>query len=891
MELLTLAILVFCIVLWSLLTALRNEMKVLRARLEHLEAQQVRRREKVAPDSPVNDGALLTAEDEPAERSATPTAAFSAAEQGLWKSGPLAGPPGNAQPAVQQAFVQPVVEGTAPQSPFTPSIPDSSPPRRPMSSRTIFALLGAAVTLGGAAWFMAALARSGVLTRELQLGLAALLGVALYALAHRPSRIIGEAMRGLGYAVLALCVGALVGADVAPPGAALTGILLLSVLVGVHGVRQGRLLGTATALSGASLSTWILADNLGGPLTAQLCLLGILACTVYAEGRLKSPASALLALLPAVSVLGLVVTAGLHEQLGTPPMWAALLLGAAGSALTIGLKSIGLKSESRGSPVSDRARPAPRLPARNVLGATGILLAGLAGAAPLLQPYLDGSGIRQNLSTLTLLLVGGVMAGAALWLQRRSPQPLLRDALLGVGVGTLGAALALGIDGLRLSSRLLGLASATALTGSWMGSVPWRRIGAAGLLLVLLDHLVDPWPSSGVVALLVLGTAAALAGRSGALLAGVSGAVLGLGLSTLLRPSSVLGFSVPFVFAVLAVALLYGASRLLSRSQPTRAATLAWATTGAGLMLLPLSQILGGQPYQAALQGLIAGAVLYLALGARQIVGTPWSGFLSAPRLIVPLELLGVATVTIGLLAWTLRALLDGQSLPPLALLLSLLAVVVATLPGESRWFWRAWPPLGLSALASLVVMLGSPASGAEASLTLLGTAVTLAALWLLITPAGLNLLKLRQSKLQVPPALSAAFIQDAVFPALTLVLLALMGRTLELLIRHSVSGSTELFTFTTAFSVVLLVGAVLLLGQARQQRIPLRWWVALVAFGLAALKLVFIDFGDLGGMARGAATVVIGLLLLGIGQLAPRPESVLPDPVLPATDLSGPQG
>ena len=41
----------------------------------------------------------------------------------------------------------------------------------------------------------------------------------------------------------------------------------------------------------------------------------------------------------------------------------------------------------------------------------------------------------------------------------------------------------------------------------------------------------------------------------------------------------------------------------------------------------------------------------------------------------------------------------------------------------------------------------------------------------------------------------------------------------------------------------------------------------------LAACKLVFVDLDDLGGMARGAATVLIGLLLLGIGQLAPRPE------------------
>ena len=146
--------------------------------------------------------------------------------------------------------------------------------------------------------------------------------VLLYALAGRPAPIISEAMRGLGYGILTLCVGALAGAGVVPPAVVLLGILLLSLAVGLHGVRQGRLLGTATALAGASISTWILADNLPTPAMAQLALLGIMACTVFAERRLAErglvqPTSALLSLFPA-GVLGLVVTTSAYAQPGTP---------------------------------------------------------------------------------------------------------------------------------------------------------------------------------------------------------------------------------------------------------------------------------------------------------------------------------------------------------------------------------------------------------------------------------------------------------------------------------------------------------------------------------------------------------------------------------------------
>ena len=106
--------------------------------------------------------------------------------------------------------------------------------------------------------------------------------------------------------------------------------------------------------------------------------------------------------------------------------------------------------------------------------------------------------------------------------------------------------------------------------------------------------------------------------------------------------------------------------------------------------------------------------------------------------------------------------------------------------------------------------------------------------------------------------------------PALLLGLLALMGRTFELLNR---GATTDWLTTTTTSSVVLLGSSVVALLVARRRNSPLRWWVALAAFGVASFKLVFVDFGDLGGTLRGGATVVIGLLLLGIGQLAPRPE------------------
>jgi len=215
-------------------------------------------------------------------------------------------------------------------------------------------------------------------------------------------------------------------------------------------------------------------------------------------------------------------------------------------------------------------------------------------------------------------------------------------------------------------------------------------------------------------------------------------------------------------------------------------------------------------------------------------------------------------------------------NLAALGLAFAALAVVAAHLPGQSRWSWRAWPPLGLAAFVSAGTMLAGPGSLAEGVLTLLGTGATLAALWALTTPAGLRgwppLSSPRQRRVTAQAVRRTATPpwRDVLLPALGLILLALMGRTVELL-----PGGADVrlpLTPTLTSTAVGLATSVALLVLARRTARPLLWWTALLAFGLAACKLVFVDFGDLGGVARGAATVLIGLLL-GIGQLAPRPE------------------
>ncbi|MBB5233668.1 hypothetical protein [Deinococcus budaensis] len=896
-------LLVFCLVLWSRLNGVSAEVRRLRERLEWLERQAPARR-AAAEQAPGQPGAPAPPRAE-AREAAEAAARRELLGQGLLVPQPPlpAGPSSASSPSTLPSPPSPLSPGAWPED-QSPGPGDPAPARAPLPSRTVFAGLGAAVTLGGAAWFTAALARSGVLTREVLLGLAAGLALALYAGAGRAAPVIGEALRGLGYGILALCIGALVGAGVAP-GAVFAAILALSLAVGLHGAAQGRLLGTLTALAGASAATWIMADNLGDPLFAQLALLGILGATALAERRLSAGSgvsrapgdvtpgtgAAQLALLPGVSLLGLVVTAAVHGQTGHPLLWAALLLAAVGAALAPGLRA--------------QEKTGPRLPPRPVLAAAGILLAGLAGSPPLLVPLEGGLGggrdPAEGLSTLALLLVGAVCAGGAAALHRRSVAAgeerrlgLLRDALLGVGVGTLGGALALGVDGPRLSTRLLGLATGAALLGGWLRSQVWRRLGAAGVAALLLDHLLRPWPSSVLVAGLGLGAGAALGGRVGAGVAGVAGAALAASVTVL--PAAGAGWPVldlRFGLAWLAALALHGGALGLARAgQLPRARTLGWAAVAAGVLLVALALLLAGSPTQAAVHALLAGALLGWGPGGRQ-AGEMLRG--GPRRLLVALELLGAASAVLGLLAWGLGEGAAGLTFAGLGLALAVLAALLARVPGQSRWPWRAWPALGLAALASAGAMLGGPGTAGEGALTLLGACAALAALGGLTTPAGLRRLppaaSLRQRRVtaQAVRRTGDPLWRDALLPALGLTLLALMGRTAELLWRGPDARLPLAPTLTS--TAVGLAASVALLVLARRAGRPLRWWTALLAFGLAAGKLVFVDLDGLGGMARGAATVLIGLLLLGIGQLAPRPETQHPQAPRPQDEAEGQEG
>lgn len=818
MSLLLLALLVLGLASLARLSALGREVRALRDRLEVLEAQTLETRTPETQTRARVGGSAASTDPAADPEPVTPPAA----PLPLW-------------PEDQGA-------GEAPR------------PARlttPIPSRTVFAVLGAVVTLVGAAWFLGALARSGVLTREVLLGLAAALAVVLYAAAGRAAPVIGEAMRGLGYGLLALCLGALVGAGVASAGTVLGAILALSLAVGLHGAARGRLLGTATALTGASLSAWLLADNLGEPTPAGLALLGVAGATVLAERRLRPAGSGLLALLPAAGLLGLALTTQLHGQPGHPLLWGGLLLGALGAAL-----AVGLRGKAGGPPASVPAW----LPDRVTLGAAGVLLAGLAGTVPLLAALGSGTDGVRSWAVGTLLGLGAICAALALGLRRRGPGPAaLRDAVLGVGVGTLGGALAFGLDGWLASTRLLGLASGVALLGAWLRSPVWRGVGAAGLALVLADHLLRPWPSSLVVAGLALGGGLVLGERAGRVVAGVAALTL---LRAVSAQTGLLGNLAPgerFLAAAGLVALLSAATLALHRAERgPLAGTLVWGAVAGGLGLIPLGLAHAENGAEVAAFSLLSGGLLYALAGLHRP--------LLPGRIRLGLEGLGVATAALGLLIW---GEVDGvpERMPPL---LALLAVVLAALPGETRPFWRAWPVLGLAVLSSVGAMLEGPASVGVGVWRLLGAAATGAALALLGTPAGWAQLRRgldsRGDRDEAGRLLAFPAVRDVALPALALGLLALAGRTAEYLL-----GGGGPFTLTS--TAVLLVASVALLVQARRLRRPPRWWVALAAFGVGALKLLFLDFGDLGGLLRGAATALIGLLLLGIGQLAPRPD------------------
>ena len=178
MELLTAALLVFCVILWSQLGALRRRLDRLEGQLPPLPASGPGFE---PPESRPPGASIYAAQgaegDGRSQKPAAP-AQFSVGplpvgQPPLFQNPPSVWPgrsfarPNLAAAGDQGAGQTPPLSVFAPVASSPPA--PAAPPRQPPSSRTIFALLGAAVTLGGAAWFTAALARSGVLTREIQL--------------------------------------------------------------------------------------------------------------------------------------------------------------------------------------------------------------------------------------------------------------------------------------------------------------------------------------------------------------------------------------------------------------------------------------------------------------------------------------------------------------------------------------------------------------------------------------------------------------------------------------------------------------------------------------------------------------------------------------------------
>ena len=131
----------------------------------------------------------------------------------------------------------------------------------PEFSRARISVFGGALVLGGLAWTLRAL---GLPAWTLLLTVFAFGGV-LYGAARRVPWPVSGALRGLGYGVTALGLGSL--AQKLPgawgPGAVLLGLLALSGALTWDGLRRREPLLGVMAAAGATLSVWLLADDLG----------------------------------------------------------------------------------------------------------------------------------------------------------------------------------------------------------------------------------------------------------------------------------------------------------------------------------------------------------------------------------------------------------------------------------------------------------------------------------------------------------------------------------------------------------------------------------------------------------------------------------------------------
>lgn len=782
-------------------------------------------------------------------------------------SGPFGSPPAVGRAGAVMPAAEPLAAGSQASNSYSSSLP--LPPAgqlaRPSSS-SLYALGGALLVLVGMAFVLSQLAHAGFFTPQMQWSLAALLAAALYALSGRAAPAVAEAMRGLGYGLAALCLGALSLSGVLGAGPVLALVLLLSLLVGAHARRRGGVLLVGVAALGAQFAAWLLADNLGMPY-AQYALLAVAGALLLCLHHLPAGKSwphplRLTALLP-LGVAGLAVTAAWHAQVwaASGGLWALYL-----ALVALGLHLI-IKPKSLANKATDT--PPAAFAAISVL-LTGLLVTGLLTALArhalwwgplgwwgLFKPY---SLLLPALGVGLLGLVAARIDGAGRQNSNVQPDPL-REALLMAALGSLSAWLTLDSQaGQGLALRLLPLAVMLALYGQWTAQRAWRWGGtlAGALLLVLLP---PGWP-----ALLLSFSALGAATR----LPGAAGGVLGLAAAYPLLVSLLAWLPAGAAWWPAALSTLAGGLALLL-------AALRWPATSPGVSLAPLrvaavglATLLAlyllaqswfttlGQPAWWLLAFTLAGGVL---AGLPHLPGVTkglpprWGAAL--PRVA---EWAGLLLWLAGMLPLPASECLKGALLLLLALALPLLH---SAQPPYSAQPWPAPAATLLGVLAAMTcwhaLSLQQPLTGlALLAFTLLGLGALFSA-----QGAGWWLRRGTPAPWLAWPAGPLAALWGAVLSLLCVdafVLLAAWWGLGGVLHPHALSATVGL----------LLPGLLMLWLSRRLGLLPL-WTVGLVAFGLAAAKLMAFDLDGLGLSVRGLGLTVVGLLLLAIGQLAPR--------------------
>ncbi|WP_167757778.1 hypothetical protein [Deinococcus fonticola] len=782
----------------------------------------------------------------------------------------------------------------------------------PEYSRARISVFGGALVLGGLAFTLRAL---GWPAWTLLLAVFAF-GAVLYGTARLVPWPVSGALRGLGYGVSALGLGSL--AQKFPqeggPAIILLGLLLLSAALTWDGLRRREPLLGVMALGGASLSVWMLADDLNrlsipaagavfvlsaaALLGARPSLKDSAAANASQEDDLEGPdnpqawraALTLTLTLTGLLPLGWLVAAVSHvlprldlSTLDAGDLFSRAVLTRAlhlntepvlGMALWVGFSLLALL------PVLTLLRSTAGVPDADDVQDSAVRLAAVwASVTPqALVGLALGLALSRHPGFQTVLAPGVfnllVLAGAAWWGWRhhrhtpRDPEDTLAGTLassLTAGATGLAAALLVALLGARTEpAALAGLALTVLVIGLHGHSRLWVWLGALALAGTALwglgtPGLAPPWAP-------FLQALPALIAVVGALRAAFWQArhrqtpdlawLAGLG-----GGAALLGLSSGPVWPVLGAVL--GLAALL------------WLTQRTAHLFRPVQNTL----YWAALPGLLVGSVsllgavdtrperLALLLGA---VLAALVALLTAHNARTGQAL--VEGVALALLTFALALLPDGNA-PHLALACALVALLAAGLPLKLAG-QRVPALLVLGAVAAILSHVAwiFP-QGVPRVIEWLGTWALLLVGWLTLDSTGRDWLASRL------PASSATALRQ--LPGLTSA-----QQTWWFGFFLALAVSAGLFVWPAMHEWWLLAGstAAMLMGISacvRAARLDgdldarAHWTAGLWLVSLAGLKGATLDalnFSNPRAVA-GLAVLVTGLSLLLLAVLAPRPN------------------